>query len=151
VLHGLFLPTPFKSETQNNNETDELTIEVLKPGALYADCSVVRVTPRAQPPKRTLSKDGEEKKAKGKGKQTDKVEDKSGTLPDDGEMGGEPLGRHVWENFEAALRVWEKSNPAPPESATESAGAKGDKASEGGHPSHAKSQGEIIAQYAGHD
>ena len=134
MLHGLFLPTPFKSEARNNNETDELTVEVLKPGALYADCSVVRVTPRAQPPKQTPPKDGEEKKAKGKGKQTDKPEDKSGVLPDDGEMGGEPLGRRVWENFEAALRVWEKSNPAPPEPATESAGANGKKASEDGHP-----------------
>ena len=138
MLHGLFLPTPFKSEAHNNG-TDELNAEVLKPGALYADCSVVRVTPRAQPPKQTPSKDGEEKKAKEKGKQADKAEDDSGTLPDDGEIGGEPLGRQVWENFEAALRVWEKSHPAPPKPASESAGTKGEKASEGGHPGSVKS------------
>ena len=139
VLHGLFLPTPFKSEARNNNETDELTLEVLKPGALYADCSVARVTPRAQLPKQVPSEDGKEKAAKGKGKQTDKPEEKSGTLPDDGEMGGEPLGRQVWENFEAALRVWEKSNPAPPKPATESTGNEGEKAGQGGRPNFVKS------------
>lgn len=134
VLHGLFLPTPFKSEGRNNNETDELTVEVLRPGALYADCSVVRVTPQAQPHKETPPKDEGEKKAKGKGKQTDRPDDKSGALPDDGEMGGEPLGRQVWENFEAALTVWEKSNPGPPKPTTEPAGAREEKASDGGHP-----------------
>ena len=77
---------------------------------------------------------------KGKEKQTDRPDDKSGTLPDDGEMGGEPLGRQVWENFEAALRAWEKSNPAPQKSTTESGGTKGgEEASEGGHPSPVKS------------
>ncbi|KAF9646190.1 hypothetical protein BDM02DRAFT_3073607, partial [Thelephora ganbajun] len=119
VLHGLFLPTPFKSKARNNDETDELTVEVLKPGALYADCSVVRVTPRAQPPKKT-PEGGEERETKGKGKQTGEPEDKSGILPDDGEMGGESLGRQVWENFEAALRVWEKSHPTPPKPSAES-------------------------------
>ena len=139
MLHGLFLPTPFKSEARNNNETDELTVEVLRPGALYADCSVVRVTPHTRPPKETPPENGEEKKAKGKGKQTDRPDDKSGTLVDDGEMGGEPLGRQVWENFEAALRVWEKSNPTPQKPTSESDGTKGEKVSEGGHPSPAKS------------
>ena len=139
MLHGLFLPTPFKSEAHKTNETDELTVEVLKPGALYADCSVVRVAPQTRPPKETPSKDEEEKKAKGKGKQTDRSDDKSGALPDDGEMGGEPLGRQVWENFEAALRAWEKANPAPPKPSAEADGTKGEKASEGGHPSFVKS------------
>lgn len=115
------MPTPFKSQALNNSGTDELTVEVLKPGALYADCSVVKITPRAKPPGQTTSKDGENKAAKGKGPQADKTEDNSGILPDDGEMGGESLGRQVWENFEAALRVWEKSNPAPPKPATEPA------------------------------
>jgi hypothetical protein len=138
VLHGLFLPTPFKNEAHNKAETDELTVEVLKPGALYADCSVVRVAPGAHLSKQTPSKDGQEKAAKGKGKQADKPEDKSGILPDDGEMGGEPLGRRVWENFEAALRVWEESSPAPPKTA-ESTGTQGEKAGEGGHPSSVKS------------
>ena len=134
----MFLPTPFKSEARNTNETDELAVEVLKPGALYADCSVVRVAPRARPPKEAPPKDREEKKVKGKGKRTVKPGDESGSLPDDGEMGGEPLGREVWENFEAALRVWEKSNPAPPKPTPESGGTKGEKVSEGGHPSSAK-------------
>jgi hypothetical protein len=139
VLHGLFLPTPFKSEARNNNETDELTAEVLKPGALYADCSVVKVTPRAQPAKQTPSKDSQEKKSKGKGKQTDKNDDESGILPDDGEMGGEPLGRQVWESFEAALRAWEESNPPPTKLAAGSEGTEGEKASEGDPPSSVKS------------
>ena len=128
MLHGLFVPTPLKSEARNNNETDELTTEVLKPGALYADCSVLRVTPRLQVPEKTPSEDGQEKLTKGKGKQADKLEDKPGTLPDDGEVGGEPLGRQVWENFEAALRAWEKSSPPPSKPATEPTGAEGEKA-----------------------
>jgi hypothetical protein len=134
VLHGLFVPTPFKSEARNHNETDELAVEVLKPGALYADCSVVKVTPHARHPKQTPSEDGKEKETKGKGKQAEKPEDKSGILLDDGEMGGEPLGRQVWENFEAALRIWEKSNPAPQKSTTETTGSEGEKAGQGGHP-----------------
>lgn len=128
MLHGLFLPTPFKSGARDNNDTDELAVEVLKPGALYADCSVVKVTPRVGPPKRTPSEKEGKKTAKGKGVQTDKAEDESRILPDDGEMGGESLGRQVWENFEAALRVWEKSNPAPAKPTTESTGDKGEKA-----------------------
>jgi len=139
VLHGLFLPTPFKSEAHNKAETDELTVEVLKPGALYADCSVVRVTPRVQPSEQTRSKDGQGETAKEKGKQPDKREDKSGTLPDDGETGGEPLGRQVWENFEAALRVWENPSPTPSKPATESNGTQGGETGPGGHPSSVKS------------
>ena len=138
VLHGLFLPTPFKSEAHNKAETDELTVEVLKPGALYADCSVVRVAPGARLPNQIPSKDGQEKAAKEKGKQTEKPKDKSGILPDDGEMGGEPLGREVWENFETALKAWEKSNPTPPKP-TESTGTPGKEVDEGGHPSFVKS------------
>ena len=136
VLHALFLPTPFKSEASNKAKGDELTVEVLKPGALYADCSVVRVTPRANPSKQTPSKDGQGKAGKEKGKQRDSPEDNSGTLPDDGEMGGELLGRQVWENFEAALRAWEKPNPA-----TELTGTEGgkEKAGQGGHPISVKS------------
>lgn len=138
MLHGLFLPTPFKSEARSKNETDELAVEVLKPGALYSDCSVVRVTPRARPPKEAPSRDEGEGKTREKGKQADKPGDESGPLPDDGEIGGEPLGREVWENFEAALRVWEKSNPALPKPTQESGGTKGEKTSEGGHPSPVK-------------
>ena len=139
VLHGLFLPTPFKSEAHSKAGADELTVEVLKPGALYADCSVVRVTPRAKPSEQMPSKDGQGNSTNEKGKQKEEPEDKSGILPDDGEMGGEALGRRVWENFEAALRAWEKSNPAPPKAAAESTGAQGEKAGQGGHPNSVKS------------
>ena len=139
VLHGLFLPTPFKSQGGNNGGTDELAVEVLRPGALYADCSVVRVALGAQPHSKTPSEGGRNEAAKGKGKQTDKTEDGSGNLPDDGEMGGEPMGRQVWENFEAALRIWEKANPAPPKPAMESTEVKKEEESGGGHPSPARS------------
>ena len=138
VLHGLFLPTPFKSQGGNNGSTDELAAEVLRPGALYADCSVVRVALDARTYSKTPSRGGRNEAAKGKGKQTDKMED-SGNLPDDGEMGGEPVGRQVWENFEAALRIWENSNPAPPKPVMESTAVKVDEGSGGGHPNPVRS------------
>jgi hypothetical protein len=43
-----------------------MTIEVLKPGALYADFSAVRMRPSAQPAEQTPPKD-EGKEARGKG------------------------------------------------------------------------------------
>jgi hypothetical protein len=45
----------------------------------------------------------EKGKGKGKGKEEDAV-----TLDDDGEIGGEALGRMVWEMYEAELKLWEK-------------------------------------------
>ena len=92
-----------------------------------------------QPHSKTPSKGGRNEAAKGKGKQTDKAEDGSGDLPEDGEMGGEPMGREVWENFETALRIWENANPAPPKSAVESTGVKAGEENGGGNPNPVKS------------
>lgn len=112
VLHALFLPTPFKLaqsdavERENTNEDgtagqrrtpDE--IEVLKPGALYAECAVVplRVPPAPAPP----STDGAD---------NDKPKEKDGKEEeDDGELGGVGLGQAVWEEYEVLLKEWEKS------------------------------------------
>ena len=102
ILHALFLPTPFKS-LQDGQALGSAT-EILKPGSLYADCSVQ--TLKRLPIVRDES-NASKPDAKGKGK-----ESKEDELPDDGELGGEVLGRQVWESFEQALIVWEKANPA---------------------------------------
>ncbi|GBE85001.1 hypothetical protein SCP_0701860 [Sparassis crispa] len=112
VLHVLFLPTPFKraqahlaaslgadaaaaptpssDKSPREEKEREAPEEVLKPGALYRECAVVRLEPPV-PPK--------EQEGEDEGK---------GGLPDDGELGGEALGRAVWEWYEARLKVWEK-------------------------------------------
>ena len=69
---------------------DDSPEEVLKPGALYRDCSVVRINVR-KPDIHT----------------EEKQEDDG--VADDGEYGGEKLGRSVWENFEASLKHREKN------------------------------------------
>ncbi|KDQ56346.1 hypothetical protein JAAARDRAFT_132798 [Jaapia argillacea MUCL 33604] len=98
VLHVLFLPTPFKTGSSQAARAEE----VLKPGALYSDCSVVRLN---IPPLPASDAPKEEAKTKGEGESTG--------LPDDGELGGEMMGRLVWERFEERLKEWERS--APPE------------------------------------
>jgi len=105
VLHVLFLPTPFKrgtakppTSTDSSIENDALPEEILKPGALYRECAVVRLhIPSPPDPVKDLPGKGEEKEQEG--------------LPDDGELGGEVAGRLVWESFETALKEWEKANP----------------------------------------
>lgn len=109
VLHALFLPTPFKSAPRNATEPDELTSEVLKPGSLYANCAVLDLKLRAVVEEDSPSDNPD---VKGKNKQKESNPD---ALPDDGELGGEVLGRRVWENFEQALKVWEQMTPAKPE------------------------------------
>ncbi|KAJ4471452.1 hypothetical protein J3R30DRAFT_1080303 [Lentinula aciculospora] len=122
VLHALFLPTPFKllsqatqSQTKTRNDSlidnslTDLPEEVLKPGALYAECAVVRLTV----PSPSLEEDTSEKRSKkhkGKGQAAGKNSETL-DLPDDGELGGELAGRRVWEAFEEALKVWENTNP----------------------------------------
>ena len=87
---------------------------MLKPGALYAECATV-VGLKVPPPPPTLS---EEKTRKdhhnqaGKQKQHASTEGTTARLPGDEEFGGERAGTMVWEAYEAALRVWEKSNPS---------------------------------------
>jgi len=112
VLHALFLPTPFKSrpakpETSSNSpiENDALPEEILKPGALYRECAVVRLhVPSLPDPLNDLP-------VSYKGKVKEKERESEQGLPDDGELGGEVAGRLVWESFEKALKEWEKANP----------------------------------------
>lgn len=99
---------------------------------------MVGVNLGTQPHSKTPSKDGRSEAAKEKGKQTDNAENEPGNLPDDGEMGGEPMGRQVWENFETALRIWENANPAPPKPAVESTGVKAGEENGGGNPNPGK-------------
>ncbi|KAI0330404.1 hypothetical protein GY45DRAFT_1345962 [Cubamyces sp. BRFM 1775] len=126
LLHVLFLPTPLKraqlkvdaaadeerkaeaeraAASQQEQEEEKLSsprrtgnVEVLKPGALYRECAVVQIdVPRPPMPEPEKSKKGEKAK-----KQEDVV-----TLEDDGEYGGEAVGRAVWEWYEARLKAWE--------------------------------------------
>ncbi|KAG6885091.1 hypothetical protein C0993_005974 [Termitomyces sp. T159_Od127] len=124
VLHALFLPTPYKvlsttatkAATINDGTPIDASVsdvpeEVLKPGALYAECAVVRLavpTPSETPT-------SEKKSQKGKGKELEEVLE----IPDDGEYGGEVMGRLVWEAYEDALKAWELANP--PKEAKETA------------------------------
>jgi len=74
--------------------------EILKPGALYAECAVVNLD-ISLPASPTANQD------------QDKVSLRSnkgpkGQMTDDREYGGEVVGRRVWEAYEAALKVWDK-------------------------------------------
>lgn len=127
VLHVLFLPTPFKilSQTEPKSEGDkpkasvidesltEMPEEVLKPGALYADCAVVKLkVPIPASASDQVASEKQSDKAKGKAKE--KVNaglEEVIEIPDDGEFGGELTGRLVWEAYEEALKAWEKANP----------------------------------------
>lgn len=153
ALHSLFLPTPFKralaqlstatnaaaeasaelkddTTTKDSPQTRaaaESFTEVLKPGALYRECSVITLT---LPPLPAAPEDHESddttrddkrsreksEKAKGKGKKPS-PEDELFEIEDDGEYGGEGVGRVVWEWFENHLKMWEeKGKKEKPES-----------------------------------
>ena len=76
-------------------------VEVLKPGALYRECAVVQLdVPAPSPP--PVEKETKPKNKKGKAR-TDEV-----PLEDDGEFGGEVVGRAVWEWYESRLKIWEE-------------------------------------------
>ncbi|KAH6918149.1 hypothetical protein BKA70DRAFT_1416163 [Coprinopsis sp. MPI-PUGE-AT-0042] len=99
-------------------------LEVLKPGALYRECAVVQLkvpTPTAEQLEQLKQQD-EAKSSKKKsatngkakaGKSSPSVEEVL-DLEQDEEYGGEVAGRLVWEAYEDALKIWEKSSPAPP-------------------------------------
>ncbi|TDL22923.1 hypothetical protein BD410DRAFT_787735 [Rickenella mellea] len=96
ILHALFLPTPFKRALADNAPVEGDEEEILKPGALYSNCAVVRLNI----PVRSLptAKDPKDKKP-----EVVKV-------PHDDEMGGEEMGRLVWESFEEKLKIWENDS-----------------------------------------
>ncbi|TFY55135.1 hypothetical protein EVJ58_g8437 [Rhodofomes roseus] len=131
VLHVLFLPSPLKraramldaalnpdSDMQNKEAKKEqgseeedgdvprmvriINEEVLKPGALYRECAVV------QQPVPGLPADLQDKDGKAEKPRTAKKDGPVETaFPDDGEFGGEAVGRAVWEWYEERLKVWE--------------------------------------------
>lgn len=143
ILHVLFLPTPFKralaqasaaadpvsaptkpkSESKADKWDDALPEEVLKPGALYRECSVVTLKlPSLPTPSEAKDKDAKKEesqaqgpdKGKGKGKQKAESEtlEPAFELEDDGEYGGEAVGRMVWEWYEVRLKEWEAKEKA---------------------------------------
>lgn len=81
--------------------------EVLKPGALYADCAVVQL--RVPLPLPLSEKENLKNKDAGTGT------GEGLEIEDDGEFGGEVMGRLVWEAYEEALKKWEEANPPPKE------------------------------------
>lgn len=129
VLHVLYLPTPFKifAHTKSPKTPQgpfdatklELPEEVLRPGALYAECATVKL--KVNVPEELIEEDkklresktsSEDKhKHKGKGKEKVSLQEEVLDIEDDGEYGGELAGRLVWESYERALRDWEKETP----------------------------------------
>ena len=83
--------------------------EILKPGALYSDCSVIEVKlPRVATTGGQIGEGKDMAKGKGKKQGGKKEQGRLETeLVDDGETGGEEVGRLVWERYEAQLKVWE--------------------------------------------
>ncbi|KAJ7610333.1 hypothetical protein B0H17DRAFT_864900, partial [Mycena rosella] len=103
VLHVLFLPTPFKVASSRAGAGEEIPGELLKPGALYAECAVVRVAVGASASVRPAGEQATDGKAAEKTGQ----DAEEGEMADDGELGGEAAGRAVWEWYEAGLKRWE--------------------------------------------
>lgn len=122
VLHALFLPTPFKralanlaaaADPSDNSaalaERDNSFTEVLKPGALYRECAVVtlKVPPLPKAPEEANETKSKPKSPKSKKKAGDEVDL---VIEEDGEYGGEGVGRLVWEWYETRLKAWEAKN-----------------------------------------
>jgi hypothetical protein len=101
VLHALFLPTPYKVPLSTDAST-QLRDEVLKPGALYAECAVVPPLPIPALPLVEDEKDA---------KDVDGEKEDAGGMAEDGELGGVRTGTAVWEHFERALKAWEAREP----------------------------------------
>jgi hypothetical protein len=87
------------TSTASQIENDTLPEEILKPGALYRECAIVRLHIPDPLQNLPMSEKGKEKGNFERG------------LLDDGELGGEVAGRLVWESFEKALKEWEKAHP----------------------------------------
>ncbi|PPR01923.1 hypothetical protein CVT24_001262 [Panaeolus cyanescens] len=135
VLHALCLPTPFKVLSQTNiNSKDkkeapspidtsqlDMPIEVLRPGALYRECAMVKLNIQVSAELQQREQELKAERSKSKGKEKQKKDPKSSAplqeevldIADDGEYGGELAGRLVWEKYEESLKTWEKNNPAP--------------------------------------
>ena len=104
TLHALFLPTPFKVFTAAPDDVRKRTPEeVLKPGALYAECAVVPVHIPASSIPRAGGRSEEDKDKE------QKHSDGDSPQPDDGELGGVALGMQVWDDYERELKVWDEA------------------------------------------
>jgi len=103
TLHALFLPTPFKYLSFAADDPQKRAPEeVLKPGALYAECAVVPIRiPTTLAPS-----------AKTDGGGDGNIPGGGTTAPDDGELGGTALGMEVWDDYERELKVWEAAEAA---------------------------------------
>ena len=104
TLHALFLPTPFKYVSLAPDDPQKRAPEeVLKPGALYAECAVapIRIPVALALP--------EEEKTDGGG---DGNTQGGEAARDDGELGGIGLGMEVWDDYERELKVWEAADAA---------------------------------------
>ncbi|KAI0645008.1 hypothetical protein C8Q79DRAFT_893085, partial [Trametes meyenii] len=105
LLHVLFLPTELKRAQAKVDAEEEKTptprrrgnVEVLKPGALYRECAVVPLDVPRPPAPASAPEKGKKGKAPAE----------ASALEDDGEYGGEAVGRAVWEWYEARLKEWE--------------------------------------------
>ncbi|KAK7043435.1 hypothetical protein R3P38DRAFT_3177807 [Favolaschia claudopus] len=93
-------PSASSLDTKQPPPRDAEPEEALKPGALYAECAVVKLD---------IARgyldlvDDKEKEWAG-----ENMEGKQGKeIPDDGELGGERAGRAVWEAYEVGVREWE--------------------------------------------
>ncbi|GJE94735.1 hypothetical protein PsYK624_109060 [Phanerochaete sordida] len=155
VIHALFLPTPFKralahlaaataaaAAAENASpeaKKDEGPVEIerpapnslteiLKPGALYRECSVVTLPlpPLPEAPSED-SKDGAKsskaKKSQKNGEEKTDLKEEVLDIEDDGEYGGERVGRLTWEWFEAHLKAWEAKEEKPEEGVQATASA----------------------------
>ena len=144
ILHVLFLPSPFKralaaaqaaidpsvsSATKSEpggtlkggkDWTEDLFTEVVKPGALYRECAVVKLqlpplpAPDSDPAKETEPSSAARQTQKKKGKKGEKKVEEDLIIEDDGEYGGESMGRVVWEWYEQRLKAWEAAEPPRP-------------------------------------
>jgi len=111
TLHALFLPTPFKFLSFSPEDPQKRAPEeVLKPGALYAECAVVpaRVTAAS------AARDKSDTRAKAAKDSSTPGGDGDATRPDadDGELGGVALGMAVWDEYERELKAWEAAEAA---------------------------------------
>lgn len=105
---------PQSSSSSSATITSEDPEEILKPGALYSDCSVVKINlpNRAPLPESELSGADVQKAGDAGAKEKDKDKEKADVdvdmdVKDDGEYGGEALGRFVWEEYEKSLKTGE--------------------------------------------
>ena len=123
-------PSPARSKAATTRVEDLFT-EVVKPGALYRECSIVTLNvPPLRPPPADDEKAASSSSAKkGKKKGKDVKDEANLEIEDDGEFGGESLGRVVWEWYEQSLKAWEAEEKRKAPEAQETA-TQGEQASE---------------------